>query len=122
SPRSNVLEPTRLLTPSPSQGLLAMKTLTTPDSTVEARRQFLKLSGLFTAMGALPLLQMHKVARAAEPNAPLRIGYLPITDATPLLVAHHNQLFQAQGLEVEKPRLFRSWAQIVEAFLAGQVN
>ncbi len=73
-------------------------------------------------MGALPLLQMHNIARAAEPNAPLKIGYLPITDATPLLVAHHNNLFQAQGLEVEKPRLFRSWAQIVEAFLAGQVN
>src|SRR5690606_21956006 len=51
-----------------------------------------------------------------------RIGYLPITDATPLLVAHHNNLFQDQGLEVEKPRMFRSWAQIVEAFLAGQVN
>ncbi len=99
-----------------------MKTPATSSTTVEARRQFLKLSGLFTAMGALPLLQMHKQARAAEPNAPLRIGYLPITDATPLLVAHHNQLFQAQGLEVEKPRLFRSWAQIVEAFLAGQVN
>ncbi|HEY9279863.1 MAG TPA: ABC transporter substrate-binding protein [Eoetvoesiella sp.] len=99
-----------------------MKTPTTSDSSLEARRQFLKLSGLFTAMGALPLLQMHNIARAAEPNAPLKIGYLPITDATPLLVAHHNNLFQAQGLEVEKPRLFRSWAQIVEAFLAGQVN
>ncbi|HUG60050.1 MAG TPA: ABC transporter substrate-binding protein [Candidimonas sp.] len=89
---------------------------------LEARRQFIKLTGLFTAMGALPLLQMHNVARAAEPNGPVKIGYLAITDATPLLVAHHNNLFQAQGLEVEKPRLFRSWAQIVEAFLAGQVN
>ncbi len=88
----------------------------------DARRQFIKLSGLFTAMGALPLLQMHNTARAAEPNAPVKIGYLAITDATPLLVAHHNKLFEAQGLEVEKPRLFRSWAQIVEAFLAGQVN
>ncbi|HLU20802.1 MAG TPA: ABC transporter substrate-binding protein [Pusillimonas sp.] len=77
---------------------------------------------MFTAAGALPLLQMQNVARAAEPDAPLRIGYLPITDATPLLVAHHNNLFQDQGLEVEKPRMFRSWAQIVEAFLAGQVN
>src|SRR5690606_8096605 len=88
----------------------------------EARRQFIKLSTLFTAMGALPLLQMQRAARAAEPDAPLRIGYLPITDATPLLVAHHNKLFQQQGLQVEKPRLFRSWAQLVEAFLAGQVN
>ena len=92
------------------------------DTTLARRRQFLKLSSMFTAAGALPLLQMQNVARAAEPDAPLRIGYLPITDATPLLVAHHNNLFQDQGLEVEKPRMFRSWAQIVEAFLAGQVN
>src|SRR5690606_38412280 len=92
------------------------------DRTRARRRQFLKLSSMFTAIGALPLLQLSQAARAAEPDAPLRIGYLPITDATPLLVAHHNKLFQDQGLEVEKPRMFRSWAQIVEAFLAGQVN
>lgn len=92
------------------------------NTTSDARRQFLKLSGLFTAMGALPLLQMHNLARAADPNAPVKIGYLPITDATPLLVADHQQYYQEQGLEVEKPRMFRSWAQLVEAFLAGQVN
>jgi len=92
------------------------------EATQQVRRQFLKLSALFSAMGALPLLNMANAARAAEPDAPLRIGYLPITDATPLLVAHHNGLFEQEGLQVEKPRLFRSWAQIVEAFLAGQVN
>ena len=99
-----------------------MKKLNDPDQLLHGRRQFLKLSALFTAAGALPLLQTYNRAAAAEPDARLRIGYLPITDATPLLVAHHNGLFQEQGLEVEKPRLFRSWAQIVEAFLAGQVN
>lgn len=99
-----------------------MTTSADSHATLETRRQFLKLSTMFTAMGALPLLQMHNAARAAEPDAPLRIGYLPITDATPLLVAHHNKLFQNQGLNVDKPRLFRSWAQLVEAFLAGQVN
>ncbi|HLS41938.1 MAG TPA: ABC transporter substrate-binding protein [Paenalcaligenes sp.] len=92
------------------------------EATHHTRRQLLKLSALFSTVGALPLLQMANVARAAEPDAPLRIGYLPITDATPLLVAHHNGLFEQEGLRVEKPRLFRSWAQIVEAFLAGQVN
>jgi NitT/TauT family transport system substrate-binding protein len=95
---------------------------TIPEATLQARRQFLKLSTMFTAAGALPLLQTHRSAMAAEPDAPLRIGYLPITDATALLVAHHNKLFQKQGLEVDKPRLFRSWAQLVEAFLSGQVN
>ncbi|MFV0283312.1 MAG: ABC transporter substrate-binding protein [Castellaniella sp.] len=87
-----------------------------------SRRQFLRLSSLFTMAGALPLLQAGQAARAAEPDAPVRIGYLPITDATPLLVAHHNGLFEKRGLPVEKPRRFRSWSQIVEAFLSGQVN
>lgn len=99
-----------------------MKTPSLPPATLAARRQFIKLSAMFTALGALPLVHAQRAAHAAEPDAPLRIGYLPITDATPLLVAHHNKLFEQQGLEVEKPRLFRSWAQIVEAFLAGQVN
>ncbi len=101
-----------------------MTKLELPDSieTSEQRRQFLKLSSLFTAMGALPLLNTYSQAIAAEPNAPVKIGYLAVTDSTPLLVAHHNKLFEAQGIEVEKPRMFRSWAQLVEAFLSGQVN
>jgi NitT/TauT family transport system substrate-binding protein len=82
-----------------------------------SRRDFLRLSALLTGSLALPQL-----ARAANPNDPVRIGYLPITDASPLLVAHSKNLFEAQGLEVEAPKLFRSWAQIVEAFMAGQVN
>lgn len=100
------------------------KIILPPDSAsvVASRRRFLKLSAMFTAAGALPLLQAFDIAKAAEPDAPVRIGYLPITDATPLLVAHNNKLFEQQGLTVEKPRMFRSWAQIVEAFLSGQVN
>src|SRR5438046_1524258 len=52
----------------------------------------------------------------------LRIGYLPITDATPLLLAHAQGLYKNEGLEAEKPTLFRSWAQIAEAFQAKQVD
>ncbi|MEO6958970.1 MAG: ABC transporter substrate-binding protein, partial [Burkholderiaceae bacterium] len=99
-----------------------MKKNAAPTPSRNARRQFLKLSTLFTAVGALPLLQTYTRAVAAEPDAPVKIGYLPITDATALLVAHHNKLFENQGLRVEKPRRFRSWSQIVEAFLSGQVN
>jgi NitT/TauT family transport system substrate-binding protein len=82
-----------------------------------SRRDFLRLSALLTGSIALPQL-----SRAANPNDPVRIGYLPITDASPLLIAHSKKLFEAQGLEVEAPKMFRSWAQIVEAFMAGQVN
>lgn len=82
-----------------------------------SRRDFLRLSALLTGAAAMPTL-----ARAANPNDPVRIGYLPITDSAPLLVAHARQLFEQEGLQVEAPKLFRSWAQIVEAFMAGQVN
>lgn len=86
------------------------------------RRDFLKLASLFALSGSFPLLQACQKNFAKQPNAPLRIGYLPITDATPLLVAIDQQLFTKRGIEVEKPVLFRSWAQLVEAFISGQVN
>lgn len=87
-----------------------------------SRREWLKLSALFTAGGALPLLNALSARAAQEPDAPVRIGYLPITDATPLLVAHSNGYFEEQGIRAEKPTLLRSWAQLVEAFISGQVN
>lgn len=88
-----------------------------------SRRDWLRIAALAGA-AATPLLRAGD-ARAQSfqgDDVPVRIGYLPITDATPLLVAHARQLFEAEGLRTEKPRLFRSWAQIVEAFIAGQVN
>lgn len=86
-----------------------------------SRRQLLRLSALLTASGALPFLKSYE-ARAQEPDAPLRIGYLPITDATPLLVAHGKGFFEAEGIKAEKPVRLRSWAQVLEAFISGQVN
>ncbi len=76
---------------------------------------------MFTAAGAAPLLRAG-TARAQTDDAPVRIGYLPITDATPLLIAHANGYFEAEGIKADKPVLLRSWAQIIEAFMAGQVN
>ena len=92
------------------------------DTLDHSRRQMLKLAALLGASGTLPLLKAFEARAQAEPNAPVRIGYLPITDAAPLLVAHGRGLFQAEGVQAEAPRLFRSWAQLVEAFIAGQVN
>ncbi len=91
------------------------------EDSVFSRRDIVKLSALLTAAGALPLLNARK-ARAQSSDEPVRVGYLPITDSTPLLVAHGKGFFEAEGLQVEKPVLFRGWSQIVEAFLAGQVN
>jgi NitT/TauT family transport system substrate-binding protein len=88
------------------------------------RRDFLRMSALAGAGAAAPLLFAGDARAQAfkGDDQPVRIGYLPITDAAPLLVAHGRKLFEAQGLKTEAPRLFRSWAQIVEAFVSGQVN
>ena len=90
------------------------------DDFTHTRRDILKLSAMLTAAGALPMLASLQARAAAEPDAPVRIGYLPITDATPLLVAHGRKLFEAEGLHADKPRLFRSWAQVIEAFVSGR--
>ncbi|MDA0352678.1 MAG: ABC transporter substrate-binding protein [Chloroflexi bacterium] len=52
----------------------------------------------------------------------LRVGYLPITDASPLLAAHGRGIYEAHGLEAERPTLFRSWSSLAEAFQARQVD
>ena len=52
----------------------------------------------------------------------VRIGYLPITDATVLLVAHAKGFFAEEGLKSEKPTLIRGWSPLVEGFAAGKFN
>ena len=52
----------------------------------------------------------------------VRIGYLPITDASALLVAHAKGYFEEAGLKVEQPTLIRSWSALVEGFAAGKFN
>lgn len=88
------------------------------------RRDWLRLSALTAAGAAAPLLAAGEARAQAfkGDDQPVKIGYLPITDATPLLVAHARKLFEAEGLKTEPPRLLRSWAQVIEAFVGGQVN
>jgi NitT/TauT family transport system substrate-binding protein len=82
-----------------------------------SRREFLRLSALLTGAAVLGPGRIW----AAEDET-VRIGYLPITDSAPLLIAHANGLFEAEGIPAEKPRLFRSWSQVAEAFMSNQVN
>lgn len=75
--------------------------------------------GLAAALGA----GLAGPARAAtSEDDVVRIGYLPITDATALLVAHAKGFFEAEGLRSEKPVLIRSWSSLVEGFAAGKFN
>jgi NitT/TauT family transport system substrate-binding protein len=52
----------------------------------------------------------------------LRIGYLPITDAAPLLIAHSLGFFLEQGLAVPRPVMVRSWNVLTESFIAGKFD
>ncbi len=61
-------------------------------------------------------------AQAASDDDVVRIGYLPITDATALLVAHAKGYFEEQGLRVAKPVMVRSWSALVEGFVARKFN
>lgn len=84
------------------------------------RRHFIKSVGqslLLTACApsALP-------AQAKSGDMSLRIGYLPITDATPLLIAHAKGFFKDEGLDVPRPIPVRNWSALVESFLSGKFN
>ena len=61
-------------------------------------------------------------AARAQTDDVVRIGYLPITDASALLVAHANGYFEEAGLKVEPPTLVRSWSALAEGFAAGKFN
>lgn len=52
----------------------------------------------------------------------LRIGYMPITDASALLVAHAKGYFEEAGIKTEKPVVMRSWSALVEGFIMGKFN
>jgi len=82
-----------------------------------SRRQFLKA----TAVACSSLFLPHSVNAFAN-EEPLRLGYLPITDATPLLVAHGLGYFAEEGLTVDRPVMVRSWKVLIESFLADKFD
>ena len=61
-------------------------------------------------------------AFAAPEDEVVRIGHLPITDATALLVAHALGAFEEEGLKAEPPVLLRGWSALAEGFAAGKFN
>ncbi len=56
---------------------------------------------------------------SADQSHGLRVGYLPITDAAPLLIAHSAGRYPSGA---GRPVLFRSWAALAEAFLNRQID
>ena len=81
-------------------------------------------AGLVGVGGVLGIADLARAALSGPTGSAdgLRVGYLPITDAAPLLVAHHSGLYQPGAVSAGKPVLFRSWAALAEAFVTGHVD
>ena len=75
-------------------------------------------AGLIAAGGIAGMADLGRAAlqQGSDTGRRLRIGYLPITDAAPLLVADRA------ATDFAEPVLFRSWAALAEAFLTRQVD
>ena len=111
-----------------------MKSTATPPIFSDlGRRRFLRNLGLAglaagTAGGLLASCSSNDTPAATVGTAALlgdtrlRVGYLPITDATPLLVAHGRGFYADEGLDADRPALLRSWPQVAEAFQSRQVD
>jgi NitT/TauT family transport system substrate-binding protein len=88
-----------------------------------SRRDFLLDMLAMGGMAAGMTLSGMSMAGVKPPeDEVVRIGYLPITDATALLVAHGMGFFEEEGLKAEKPTLIRGWSPLVEGFTAGKFN
>jgi len=84
------------------------------------RREFLKVSGLAAFSGMAPMSMNAWADKDFDPV--VRIGYLPITDAAALLIAHEMGLFKKEGLDSAPPTLVRGWSPIVEGFQSHKFN
>ncbi len=82
------------------------------------RRDFIK--GAVASAGALGISFPSKPF--AGKGQELRVGYLPITDAAPLLIAHAKGYFEEEGLGAQRPIRVRSWSALAESFLSGKFN
>lgn len=85
------------------------------------RRNFMRQAGLAAAGTALGVAGLPaSLLAGGEPE--LKVGYLPITDSAPLLIAHALGYFQEEGLSLKKPVRVRSWSALMESFLSGKFN
>lgn len=94
-----------------------------------SRRKFIQNSavGLSALFAGYPVLQgcsKEEQGTGAGVTASKKVQscYLPITDATPIILAHEMGFYKEMGIESERPVLIRGWAPMAEAFMAGRFN
>ncbi|NQV84712.1 MAG: ABC transporter substrate-binding protein [Rhodospirillales bacterium] len=83
------------------------------------RREFLEVGGMAALGSALPSVTF---AKEKEWDPVVRIGYIPITDAAALLVAHELGFFKKEGIDSVRPTLIRGWSPLVEGFASHRFN
>jgi NitT/TauT family transport system substrate-binding protein len=84
------------------------------------RRNLLKMGSLAALSGLLPSAASFAQEKKWDPL--IQIGYLPITDASALLVAHEMGFFKKEGIDSAPPTLMRGWSPLVEAFSSHRLN
>ncbi len=83
-----------------------------------SRRGFIKTTaGIVAGSSAISVPELF--SRGSDT---VRIGYLPIIDAVPLLIAYTKGYFRDEGLQDVRPRLIRSWSTLSESFIADKFN
>ena len=94
----------------------------------DLRRRFLKAVGTPTAMAAVSSLfpmAMAKEAFAAAPGklekTKLKVGFIPITCATPIIMAHPMGFYERYGLDVTVTKT-AGWAVARDKSLAGEYD
>ncbi len=85
-----------------------------------SRRDIMKFAGYGALGGIAPTGSTWAQERKFDPV--IKIGYVPITDAAALLVAHEMGFFKKEGLDSEPPTLLRTWPALVEAFASHRTN
>ena len=86
-----------------------------------SRREFMRESGLASLAAAGVGSTAGCLGGGGGPPT-AEVGYLPITDAAPLLTGYANDHFGDHGVDAAEPTLFRGWSDLSEAFLSGSVN
>ncbi|MCG6872456.1 MAG: ABC transporter substrate-binding protein [Gammaproteobacteria bacterium] len=84
------------------------------------RRDFLKMGGMAGLGAAMPSAATFAQEKKWDPT--VKIGYIPITDAAALLIAHELGYFKDEGIPSVRPTLIRGWSPLVEAFASYRFN
>jgi len=88
-----------------------------------SRRGFLRSAAVAGMAGAALTGPGSLLAQTPETfDGVVKIGYIPITDAAALLVAHAEGYFEDEGLEAAAPTLIRGWSPLIEGFTANRFN